>query len=238
MATYTYFPRNKCGISVSLLRLRRCSQWARPGERREDGRRKVPGELCRSFFLPHLLQNCCCCCCCCRRGGSPSCQRRQKKLCVNSRSGDCINRRKCVHGALTGTICGGHRANCKAGYSCVKQPFLDLNGLFFPPGLFRRRVTFTFPYIWAFWVIVAAGCWWLPEVWRRTNLSPRRLSGHWRHETVCHLRASAGKSKEESLSAGRGRLQTQSRVSVNLAHSDQFCIFVQKANGLIQVICP
>lgn len=131
MAAYTYFHAINMGFFgrflfppffFFFLRVRRCSQSARLCERREDGRRKFPGELCRSFFLPHLLQSCCGCC---WRGGRPSCQRRQKKLCVNSRSGECIKRRKCVHGAATGTICGLHTANCKAGYSCVKHPFLD-----------------------------------------------------------------------------------------------------------------
>lgn len=40
-----------------FLRARRCSQSARPFESREDGRRKVPGELRRSFFCPCLI--CC-----------------------------------------------------------------------------------------------------------------------------------------------------------------------------------
>lgn len=73
-------------------------------------------ESLQELFLPHLLQSCCCWW---WRGGRPSCQQKQKKLCVDLHSGECVKRRKCVYRAVTGRICGLHSPNCEAAVSCV-----------------------------------------------------------------------------------------------------------------------
>lgn len=193
------------------------------------------------FFspLPHLLQSCCRC----WRGGSPSCQRRQKKLCVASRSRESIKRRKCVHGAVPGTICGLHRASSEDGCSCVKHPFLDSNGLFCLSALLRRRVTvYVSPDLGFSGDSCGGHCIRLCARGLETHqICPLDgwISGHWRHETVCHLRASAGKSKEQLVSALLGfPTEPENVISGNPARPALFRTIVQKENRWIQVICP
>lgn len=72
---------------------------------------------------------------------------------------------------------------------------------------------------------------------RRTNLSAGRIFGDWRHERVCHLRASAIKSKQQLITA----LLTQWHTFPQHQHSSITCCFLishsYHHNIIIVAIC-
>lgn len=72
---------------------------------------------------------------------------------------------------------------------------------------------------------------------RRTNLSAGRIFGDWRHERVCHLRASAIKSKQRLIIA----LLTQRHTFPQHQHSSITCCFLishsYHHNIIIVAIC-
>lgn len=45
---------------------------------------------------------------------------KQKTLCINSHSRECVHRGKCVYHAVPGRLYGLHSLNCKAAFFCVK----------------------------------------------------------------------------------------------------------------------
>lgn len=147
---------------------------------------KKAQESLQELFLPHLLRSCCWW----WRGGRPSCQQKQKKLCVNLHSGECVRRRKCVYRVVTGRICGLHSPNCEVAFSCVTT-----SDHWTVPGLSRLRLLllllFFFgevdPFSSIFLNPSRTELWWdlivddcrlnkvLSESSRRTNLSARRI---------------------------------------------------------------